>query len=130
MNKPRWLRVTGIVLATLLVLLLVGPFLVPVPPAPGTVPPATLADPDSQFIQVEGLSLHLKTLGDGQPVFILLHGFGASLFSWHEVMEPFSRHGLVIAYDRPAFGLTERPVKWTGLDPYSSEANLGICSPA
>jgi pimeloyl-ACP methyl ester carboxylesterase len=124
MKNPRWLRMMGITLATLLVLLLVGPFLIAVPAAPGTVPPEQLADLDSQFIQVEGLSIHLKTMGGGQPVFILLHGFGASLFSWHEVMEPFSRHGLVIAYDRPAFGLTERPVNWTGLDPYSPEANL------
>jgi len=47
--KP-WLRGLLIALAVLLVILLVGPFLVPVPPLEGTVPPEQLADPDSRFI--------------------------------------------------------------------------------
>ena len=33
-----------------------------------------------------------KRMGQGEPVFVLLHGFGASLYSWHAVMEPFSQH--------------------------------------
>jgi pimeloyl-ACP methyl ester carboxylesterase len=70
--------------------------------------------------------VHYRMMGQGQPVFILLHGFGASLFSWHAVMEPLSRSGTVIAYDRPAFGLTERPLKWTGQNPYGSEANIAL----
>ena len=119
-------RILLIILGILLVLLLVGPFLVPVPPAPGTVPPQQLADSDSQFIEINGLSVHVKAMGQGEPVFILLHGFGASLFSWHAVMEPLSRYGMVIAYDRPAFGLTERPMKWTGQNPYSPEANIAL----
>jgi len=107
-------------------LALVGPFFVPVSPLPGTVPPQQLADPDSQFVQIKGLSVHLKILGQGKPVFILLHGFGASLFSWHAVMEPLSRYGMVIAYDRPAFGLTERPLAWTGVNPYGPEENMSL----
>jgi pimeloyl-ACP methyl ester carboxylesterase len=105
---------------------LVGPFLVPVPPLRDTVPPGQLADPDSQFIEINGLTVHMKTMGQGEPVFVLLHGFGASLFSWHVVMEPFSQHGMVIAYDRPAFGLTERLMTWTGQNPYSPQANIDL----
>jgi hypothetical protein len=30
--------------------------------------------------------------------------------TWHEMTEPLARIGTVIAYDRPAFGLTSRPV--------------------
>ncbi len=56
--------------------------------------------------------MHYKKYGDGEKVFILLHGFGASLFSWREIVEPLSQYGTVIAYDRPAFGLTERPMQW------------------
>ena len=61
-------------------------------------------------------------------MFILLHGFGASEFSWREVMEPLSRSGRVIAYDRPAFGLTERPMEgnWTGTNPYSVQGNVEL----
>jgi pimeloyl-ACP methyl ester carboxylesterase len=119
-------RVLLILLAALLVLILVVPFLIPVPPAPGTVPPQRLADADSRFVEINGLSVHYKMMGQDAPYFILLHGFGASLFSWHAVMEPFSQLGTVIAYDRPAFGLTERPVKWEGENPYSPEANVAL----
>jgi pimeloyl-ACP methyl ester carboxylesterase len=126
MKKHRFLRGLGITLLVLLLVLLVGPFLVPIPPAPGTVPPEQLADPDSHFIEINALNVHYKMMGQGEPVFILLHGFGASLFSWHAVMELLSAYGMVIAYDRPAFGLTERPMTWTGQDPYGLEANLDL----
>ncbi len=106
--------------------LLVGPFLVPVPPLTGTQPPQALADADSQFIEINGLSVHVKTRGQGAPVFVLLHGFGASLYSWQAVMEPLSALGTVIAYDRPAFGLTERPLTWDGPNPYGPEAQVAL----
>jgi pimeloyl-ACP methyl ester carboxylesterase len=126
MKKRRFLRGLGFALLVLLLIVLVGPFLVPVPPAPGTVPPQQLADPDSRFVEINGLSVHYRMMGQGAPVIILLHGFGASLFSWHAVMEPLSHYGTVIAYDRPAFGLTERPMQWSGQNPYSPEANVAL----
>jgi pimeloyl-ACP methyl ester carboxylesterase len=113
-------------LIVLLLIVLIGPFLVPVPPAPGTVPAQQLADPDSHFIEINGINVHYKIMGQGEPVFVLLHGFGASLFSWHAVMEPLSRYGTVIAYDRPAFGLTERPMTWKGENPYSPTASVNL----
>lgn len=116
------------ILLFLLLALVVGPFLVPVPPLVGTVSERELADPDSKFIEVNGLSVHYKEQGAGQTAFILLHGFGASAFSWREVLGPFSELGRVIAYDRPAFGLTSRPMPgdWTGENPYSPEAQASI----
>nr|XP_027110554.1 uncharacterized protein LOC113730218 isoform X1 [Coffea arabica] len=41
---------------------------------------------------------------------ILLHGFGASVFSWNRVMKPLAQvtGSKVLAFDRPAFGLTSR----------------------
>jgi len=114
------------VLVIILLLVLVGPFLIPVPPLEGTRPAQELADPDSQFIEINGLSLHVKTAGQGDPVFVLLHGFGASLYSWNAVMEPFSQIGKVIAFDRPAFGLTERPLDWEGQNPYGLEAQVAL----
>ncbi|OGO60885.1 MAG: hypothetical protein A2032_07460 [Chloroflexi bacterium RBG_19FT_COMBO_49_13] len=105
---------------------LVGPFLVPVPRLENTFSPQALADADSQFIEINGLNLHVKTMGQGEPAFVLLHGFGASLYSWQAVMEPLSQQGLVIAYDRPAFGLTERPLTWEGRNPYGPEAQVRL----
>lgn len=123
--KP-WLRFLLIGLAIVLALLLVGPFLIPVPPLEDTVPPEQLADADSHFVEVEGITLHYKQKGEGDPVLVLLHGFGASTFSWREVMTPLAEKGTVIAFDRPAFGLTERPLRdteaWPGYNPYSYAA--------
>ena len=129
--KPRLGRIALIGSGIVVLALLVGPFLVPVPPLKDTLPPQALADPDSQFIEINGLLVHLKTkgpapAGSGQPVFLLLHGFGASLYSWEAVMEPLSRLGTVIAYDRPAFGLTERPLTWQGQNPYGPEAQVAL----
>ena len=119
-------RGAGIGLGIFILLLLVVPFLIPVPPLENTVPPEKLADPDSQFMEVNGLRVHYKIYGQGKPVFILLHGFGASLFSWREITNPLSQYGTVVAYDRPAFGLTERPLEWDGKNPYSSQAQVEL----
>ena len=126
MKKRSFLKTIGIIFIILIITLSVGPFLIPVSPDTGTVPAEQLADPDSHFVEINGLNVHYKMMGSGQPVFILLHGFGASLFSWHAVMEPLSAHGMVIAYDRPAFGLTERPLQWTGQNPYGPDGNIAL----
>lgn len=117
-----------IAVGVLLCIILIGPFLIPIPPLEGTVPPEQLADPDSRFIEVNGLRVHYKTMGEGAPVLVLLHGFGASLFSWREVIAPLAEAGTVIAFDRPGFGLTERPLPgdWTGQSPYSPEAQVEL----
>jgi pimeloyl-ACP methyl ester carboxylesterase len=126
MGKKRFWKIAGGIVGGILILVLVGPFLVPVPPLENTVPAETLADEDSRFIEVNGINVHYKMYGQGEPVFILLHGFGASLFSWHEVTAPLAEYGTVIAYDRPAFGLTERPMKWEGENPYSQDAQVEL----
>jgi pimeloyl-ACP methyl ester carboxylesterase len=123
--KKGWKTIL-IALAALLSLVLVGPFLIPVPDLVNTQPVEALADPDSIFMEVNGLTIHLKQAGSGEPAFILLHGFGASTFSWREVMEPLSTYGLVIAYDRHAFGLTERPLDWDAVNPYSEQGNINL----
>jgi pimeloyl-ACP methyl ester carboxylesterase len=120
------LKIIGIAFSVILGLLLVVPFLIPVPPLENTVPVEQLSDPDSRFMEVNEINVHYKTYGQGEPVFILLHGFGASLFSWHAVTAPLSDYGTVIAYDRPAFGLTERPMQWEGENPYSQQAQVDL----
>jgi len=82
------------------------------------------ADPDSKFMAVDGLAVHYKLRGTGDPVFLLLHGFGASVFSWRKVTEPLARLGSVVAFDRPGFGLTDRPMpdRWLSGSPYGEDA--------
>jgi pimeloyl-ACP methyl ester carboxylesterase len=115
-------------LLPVLFVLLVCPFLIPVPPLRDTFPPQQLADPDSLFVNVDGLSVHYKTVGRGEPTLVLLHGFGASVFSWREVMAPLAQLGRTVAFDRPAFGLTERPLpgQWQAASPYSAAAQVSL----
>ena len=74
-------------------------------PLTDTVPPQQLGDPDSQWIQVDGVNLHYKDIGPktpGVPAVLLLHGFNGSVFSWysplviakHAVAPPLSRSTL------------------------------------
>jgi len=123
--KKGW-KVTIIILGALLALVLVGPFLVPVPLLKDTRPLETLVEPGGGFTEINGLKVYYRIAGEGDPAFILLHGFGASTFSWREVMDPLSDYGLVIAYDRPAFGFTERPLDWAEENPYSQESNIAL----
>lgn len=110
--------------------LLVGPFLIPVEPLSDVVEPRELAGPDSRFVSVAGYDVHYLEAGtrgeeeELSPEFLLLHGFGASTFTWREVFDDFARHGHTVAYDRTAFGLTERPVTWADANPYSTVAQI------
>lgn len=126
MKTKHLLRGIGYFFLFMAALLLIGPFLVPVPPLENTIPVEQLSDADSRFMEVNGIKVHYKTWGEGSRNFILLHGFGASLFSWREVALPLSDYGTVTAFDRPAFGLTERPITWQGENPYSSSSQVDI----
>lgn len=55
-----------------------------------------------------------------RPALVLLDGFAASTWSWREVMASLAEQGTVAAFDRPGFGLTERPLpgEWEGRSPY------------
>lgn len=119
----RLIRPILFIVVLLLSVVFFGPFLIPVPPLEGTLAAEQLADPDSQFIEVKGLCVHVKIAGASEPVLVLLHGFGASVFSWREVMAPLAKWSTVIAFDRPGFGLTARPMpgEWAGESPYSPE---------
>jgi len=124
----RWLRVLLIGLGILLAAAIVMPLVIPVPPAGDTRPARELAGPDSRFLEVTGLEVHLQQAGSGGLPLILLHGFGASVFSWHAVLEPLAVDRLVVGFDRPGFGLTERPMPPYpgGGSPYSPTAQVDL----
>ncbi|MFM2384619.1 MAG: hypothetical protein RL166_493 [Actinomycetota bacterium] len=98
----------------------------------GTKSNVEAAGVEAEFAQLAGVSVHIerRTYQGGcecePPLLVLMHGFGASTFSWRGVIEPLSSLGDVIAYDRPAFGFTERPTKWAGTNPYGFEGNFKL----
>ncbi len=129
LDIPRRLRKRRYVaLAVILLVILLGPYLVPLPRIGETFDPRELAHEESEFTEVLGLDVHYVRTGEGKTNLVLLHGFGASLFSWREVMDPLSKDFSVLAYDRPAFGLTERPTRgeWGNRNPYSGESQVEL----
>lgn len=134
----RWQKIVVGIIIVIGILVVFGPFLAPVPPLEKVQVAQSLADADSRFISVpigsDNIDVHYKEAGEGEPTLLLLHGFGASLFSWREVMEPLAQNNRVIAFDRPAFGLTERPVRgewgaqndWAQGIPYSARAQADL----
>lgn len=125
----RFGRILLILLAVLLLVVLVGPFLVPVRPLTDTRPARALADADSQFVTVpfagtDGIDLHVKQGGGGSPTFVLLHGFSSNLYTWDRVFDFFAAAGQTVAYDRIPFGLSERLLAgdWQADNPYLPDA--------
>jgi len=99
---------------------------VPVPPV--GEPVESLAGEHDKFVIVEGVKIrYVEMLGYGDLTFVLLHGFGASVFSWREILNNLSNYGRVIAFDRPGFGLTERvdPASLS-FNPYTAEGQARI----
>ena len=123
----RWYKIVFVLLIFICLVTALGPFLVPVSALNGLVTEKDFTEPDSKFVEVNNVTVHYKEMGAGETTFILLHGFGASVYSWREVMDDFAQRGRVIAYDRPAFGLTERPMpeNWDE-NPYGMKTNVEL----
>lgn len=87
-----------------------------------------LADPDSRFAVLAGIDVHHKVAGDDGPAVILLHHFYGNVATWRHVMADLSADARVAAFDRPAFGLTERPRRdeWCVGNPYTRERSARI----
>jgi pimeloyl-ACP methyl ester carboxylesterase len=64
--------------------------------------------PRGLSFEYRGISIHYEEQGQGQPL-ILLHGYGASTYSWRHVLPYFSRSYRVIAIDLKGFGLSDKP---------------------
>lgn len=108
---------------------LIVPFLIPFNSS-GTLTAAQAA-PGAEFVELADVSVRVEVtpysgVGGDAPLIVLMHGFGASTFSWRNVQEPLSKLGEVISYDRPAFGFTERKTSWEGTNPYGFQGNFEI----
>eukprot|EP00191_Tetraselmis_sp_GSL018_P023711 CAMPEP_0177622668 /NCGR_PEP_ID=MMETSP0419_2-20121207/28423_1 /TAXON_ID=582737 /ORGANISM="Tetraselmis sp., Strain GSL018" /LENGTH=501 /DNA_ID=CAMNT_0019123031 /DNA_START=306 /DNA_END=1808 /DNA_ORIENTATION=+ len=63
----------------------------------GDVPPEALADADSCFIKIDGVSVHFKVeeppggSADPSSGIVLVHGFGAGVFAWRHIMAPLAQ---------------------------------------
>ncbi len=64
--------------------------------------------PAENVVEVQGQTVHFVRSGNGEPV-VLLHGFGASAYSWRHVAAALASDHELIAVDLNGFGYTQRP---------------------
>lgn len=63
------------------------------------------ATPESHFISIDGINVHVRIIGEGDPI-ILLHGSFSSLHTWDAWQQELSPYFLTISLDFPGHGLT------------------------
>lgn len=68
---------------------------------------AAYAGPPSSFVDLGGLTLHVRDTGPHDaPVLLLLHGFGSNLHTWDDWAARLDHEFRVVRLDLPGFGLT------------------------
>ncbi len=96
------------ILVVLLFLIFGLPYLLPLN-GPPTVDPATLADPNGAFVQAGDTRIYYQKAGTGGAPIVLVHGFGASSFSWRSNLDPIAAAGFTVyAPDMRGFGLSDK----------------------
>jgi pimeloyl-ACP methyl ester carboxylesterase len=78
--------------------------------------------PEDRFLKLGDQLVHIEQAGKGEPL-ILLHGFGASTYSWRNVMPALAAGFRVIAIDLNGFGYTQRPRTF---ESYTREGQTGL----
>jgi len=63
------------------------------------------------FIEIDGHQIHVVRAGSGEPAVVLLHGAGASAYTFRDIIPPLAGSRRVLAIDWYGFGWTERPAE-------------------
>lgn len=101
-------RLIVVLLVSCVVFLLAGVLATWAPDKPVATLAARWAPPPSQFVMVQGMSVHVRDEGprdDPMPL-VLLHGTSASLHTWNGWTTALEAKHRVIRFDLPGFGLT------------------------
>ncbi len=102
------IRIVGVVLVACAVFAVAGVLATWAPDKPVSALAARWAQPPSQFLDMDGMQVHVRDEGprdDPMPI-VLLHGTSASLHTWDGWVQSLSGQRRVIRLDLPAFGLT------------------------
>ena len=96
-----------------------------------TVPRRALARPASRFVTVDGVEVHHEVHGPDRgasrpapdaPALLLSHHFYGSTRVWDRLTPRLTDAHRVVTWDRPGFGLTERPRRRPDGAPYTRAA--------
>jgi len=66
---------------------------------------ARFAEPDSKFVDIDGVNLHYKDQGSG-PVVLLVHGTMGDVADWDGWAALLAKRYRVLRFDMPSFGLS------------------------
>jgi pimeloyl-ACP methyl ester carboxylesterase len=80
------------------------------------------SDFSEQLIRTDGHLVYAAQSGHGDPV-VLIHGFGASSYSWRKVAPELAERHRVVAIDLYGFGWTDRP---QDRQHYSRDGQVGL----
>ncbi len=92
-------------LVLIIAILVAGIFFLMKDPIPLEALKEKYVNENSKWIDIEGLNVHYRDEGQGQPV-VLVHGTGASLQTFDQWTDTLKKYYRVIRMDIPAFGLT------------------------
>lgn len=138
---PFRIKVSLIIIALLLALVFVVPLIVPLSAPPGVKPLAAVAGHNADYLTVKGVDLYLErqpyqpsgapeaTTDQPPTTFVLLHDYAFNSYTYAKLAPLLAKHGNVVAYDRPGFGLTERPMPpeyAAGFNPYTPQAQVDL----
>ena len=100
-----WIKRIGLVLGGMVILLVIALASAYRSDLSAEAVNAKYLTPESKFIEVDGMQVHVRILGEGEPVF-LLHGSFASLHTWDAWQQAMSPYYQTISLDFPGHGLT------------------------
>jgi pimeloyl-ACP methyl ester carboxylesterase len=100
-----WIKKVGILLGLLVVGLLLLLALLYRRDLPSAEVAEKYQTAESRFIEIDGVQVHVRIMGTGEPVF-LLHGSFASLHTWERWQQEMSPYYQTISLDFPGHGLT------------------------
>ena len=124
----RWLLLAALLV---LIIVLVAPLVWPIPPLQDTMSNDALTAGKGGLLPIDGLDVFYQRAGSTSADcnIVLLHGFGASTFSWRDTLPDLGARCNVVAFDRPGFGLSDRPLaeEWAADEnPYSTSYSADL----
>jgi pimeloyl-ACP methyl ester carboxylesterase len=132
-NTPHMKILRRFLLALLIFTLLFSilPFLIPIQES-GVDPQTLITDPAGRFITLQGVRLYVEEKGpaDGPPI-ILLHGLFGSTETWRDNVDALAEAGWrVINYDRPGYGLSDKPEDFNYSVPNQADLTMELLTQA
>jgi len=110
-HRHRAFRILSYVILTLLFLVCVLPYLIPLGETQAEISPDDLVNEHSRFIDIDTVRIYVEeqNLESTQSTVVFIHGFGGSTFSWRHNAPFFASQGYrVVSLDMKGFGLSDK----------------------